>query len=87
MEIYQFGLQGLVAYGAVGAITLILKKRFHTDLDSDVKMYLLIGIAFAVGFVPADLGTFLFTQLKNAIAIGLGVNGLNTGIKKLSGTE
>lgn len=81
--IFQLGLQGVIAYGAVGITTIILKKRFNVDLDSDVKLSLLIGIAFVVGFVPADLGNMILNRIKDAVAVGVTIHSGNTIINKL----
>ena len=83
--LFQYGLQGIIAYGIVGLIILVLKKRFNQDLDTDVKLYLLIGIAFAVGFVPKDFGNMLLNHIKDAVAVGFGISALNTGVNKLGG--
>ena len=79
--IFSFGLQGLVAYGFVGLLVLLLSKKGIT-LSSEVKTYTLIGVAFAVGFIPKELGVFLFDKLKEAITIGLAMSAINTLFKK-----
>lgn len=85
--ILQYGVQGVLAFGAVGAVSLIADKRFGKTLSSEVKLYLLVGFAFAFGFIPADLGNEILDRLKVAIAVGVGINALNTGIKRLGGNE
>lgn len=83
----QYGVQGVLAFGAVGALSLIAEKRFHYTIDSEVKLYLLVAFAFAFGFIPQDLGNALLDKLKVAVAIGVGINALNTGIKRLGNGE
>ena len=83
--IFQYGLQGIVAYGSVGVISLIAEKRFNKTLGSDVKLYLLVLIAFGVGFVPADLGNVVFQHIKEAVAIAMAIHTGNTVLNKVSG--
>lgn len=82
MTVLQYGLQGVVAYGAVGVITYIVKKRFCKELDSDFKLFLLISIAFGVGFIPKDLGDIILNHLKIAITVGLAIHTANTALNK-----
>jgi len=84
MDIFQYGLQGVIAYGTVGVISLIADKKAFF-IPSEVKFALLVGIAFLVGFIPADLGNMLLNHIKEAVAIGLAVNSFNTFAKKIGG--
>lgn len=77
-ELFNFGLQGLVAFGVVGLIT-----HFRKDLTFEIKVGLLVAVAFAVGFVPADLGNEIFNRLKEAVAIALGVHALWSGVRQI----
>ena len=79
--IFQYGIQGILAFGAVGITSLILDKRFGKELDKEYKLYLLIGYAFIFGFIPADLGNWLLDQIKIAIAVGIGIHALWTARK------
>ncbi len=83
-QIFQFGLQGVIAYGVVGFISYIAKKKKQT-IDPGMKLYMLIAICFAVGFIPADLGNIIFNRLKEAAYIGFAVNALNTVANKMGG--
>ena len=76
--IWQYGIQGVLAFGAVGVITNILDKYTKVKLDSDTKFYLLVGIAFLTGFIPADLGSDLFNRIKIAIGVGVRIHALWT---------
>lgn len=84
-QILSFGLQGVVAYGAVGLLSLLAEKK-GVVLSSEVKLYSLVGIAFLVGFIPADLGNFVFQHLKEAIGVGLSLSALNTLATKAGGS-
>lgn len=83
-QLFAYGLQGVVAYGAVGVISAVCLKRGKT-LSSTSKLYLLVGIAFGVGFVPQELGNMLFTRIKDAVAIALAISSANTALNKLGG--
>ena len=48
--VFQFGLQGVAAFGGVGILSLVLSKYFKIELDSDIKFGLLVLIFFLVGF-------------------------------------
>ena len=74
-EFLNLGLAGVVSFGVVGVVTRFVK------LTSDVKVALLVVVAFAVGFVPVDLGNDIFNRVKEAVAIGLGVHATWTAIK------
>lgn len=76
-QIFSLGLQGVMAFGIVGVVTKILSKK-NIELDSDIKFYLLAGIALAVGFIPADLGSVIFNRLKDAVAVALALSTINT---------
>lgn len=79
-EIFNYGLQGLIAFGVVGFIGYVRK-----DIPGEIKLALLIAIAFAVGFVPTDLGNEIFNRLKDAVAIGFGIHASWTAIKSVGG--
>ena len=77
--VLNYGLSGVVAFGAVGVIS-----RF-TNLTSEIKLGLLVVIAFAVGFIPADLGNELFNRAKDAIGVGLGIHALWSTATRIGG--
>jgi len=83
-QLFQFGLQGVVAYGVVGLISYIAKRK-NQSIDPQVKLYMLISVCFAVGFVPVDLGNILFNRLKEAAYIGFAINAMNTIANKIGG--
>ena len=76
--VFQYGLQGVLSFGGVGALSIVLSKYFHKELDSDIKLGLLILLFFLVGFVPADLGNDLLNRIKLAVAAGVVLHGLWT---------
>ena len=85
--ILQYGLQGVIAYGVIGMAALIAKKRFNYEMSSEVKMYSLIAVAFAVGFIPVDLGNLIFNHIKEAIAVATGIHTINTLFNKAGGNQ
>ena len=84
--LFQYGLQGVVSYGVVGLVSMVAKKKGIT-LDSATKLYMLVAISFAVGFVPADLGNFLLNHIKDAVTVGFAISSLNTVVNKVGGLE
>lgn len=78
-QIFQFGLQGVIAFGLVGVVNHFRK------LKSEENMALLVVAAFAVGFVPVDLGNLIFNKIKEAVAVGLGIHAVWTATKKIGG--
>ena len=80
--IFQYGLQGVIAYGIVGLINLALYRKGIIFI-AEYKLALLIFIAFLVGFVPADLGNMLLDKIKIAVEVGFGISALNTVANKI----
>lgn len=70
MDIMQLALPGLVALGVVNVIGF-----FKPDLDSRIKFAISFVVAFAVLFVPQDLGNLLANNIKEAIAIAFAASG------------
>ncbi len=85
-QLFQFGLQGVIAYGVVGFISYIATKKKHT-IEPQAKLYMLVAIAFAVGFIPADFGNMVFNRLKEAVYIGMAINAMNTVVNKIGGSS
>ncbi len=65
----------LATFGAVHFICYILEKRFGTVLASDAKIMLSVVIAFCLSFVPAELGSQLADRIRDAITVGITLNG------------
>jgi len=76
--LFEFGLQGLIAFGAVGIINRVLVHFTSIKLTGDARIFLLVLIAFGVGYIPADLGSVLFERIREAVIIALGVHALWT---------
>lgn len=71
MDIQTTSLAGLVALGVVNVITM-----FKADLDSRIKFGISLVVAFAVLFVPQELGNMLLEKLRLAIEVAFAASGL-----------
>jgi len=65
----------LATFGTVSLIAFSVKKRFGKEIDSETKIVLSILLAFAFGFVPASMGNEIANRIREAIAIGVTLNG------------
>jgi hypothetical protein len=80
MDISSLTLAGLVAIGAVNAISF-----FKADLDSKIKFAISFVVAFAVLFVPVELGSMLLQKAKEALEIALAASGTYKLAQKVGG--
>lgn len=71
MDFGSLTLAGLVAVGVVNVIGF-----FKEDLDSRVKFALSLLAAFAVTFVPVDLGIVVLDHAKTALAVAFAASGV-----------
>lgn len=69
LDLTTIGFVALISFGIVAII------NFKWKLTSMQNFWLSVGCAFLLGFVPTDLGNMILTRLKDAIAIGLSLNG------------
>lgn len=60
---------GLATFGSVSAV------NFFRPLDSKQNFLLSIAFAFVFGFVPANLGNEIANRVKEALTIGVALNG------------
>ena len=60
----------LVVIGAVNVLTM-----YKPDLDSRFKFGVSVAIAFALSFIPAEIGVLLADKLKDAITVALAASG------------
>jgi hypothetical protein len=73
-------LVGLVAYGTVHVVSF-----FRPTLDPRVKFFLSFVVAFAVAFVPAELGNIVLEKAKEALAVALLMSGASKLADKAGG--
>lgn len=70
IDIQSLTFVGLAVLGAVNVITL-----FFPTLESKYKWMISVAVAFAVGFVPAELGNEIATRIKDAVIVATQVSG------------
>jgi hypothetical protein len=70
MDIFQMGLVGLVALGAVNVVTF-----FKPDMDSKLKFAISLVVAFLVAFVPLDIGNIILDKLRLALEAAFAASG------------
>lgn len=80
MDIQNITLVGLSAIGAVNVLTM-----WKPDLDSKYKFIASLVVAFAITFVPVDLGNVILDHLKIAIEVALASSGTYKLATKISG--
>lgn len=80
MDIQTTSLAGLVAIGVVNVITM-----FKSDLDSRIKFGISLVVAFAVLFVPQELGNMILEKLRLAIEVAFAASGLYKLASKAGG--
>lgn len=68
-ELTSIAPVALFTFGAVNAITI-----FKKDLTSQQKWIIAGILAFAFGFIPADLGTEVANRIKDAVAVAVGTS-------------
>lgn len=80
MDIQTTSLAGLVAIGAVNVVTM-----FKPELDSRIKFGISLVVAFAVLFVPQELGNMILEKLRLAIEVAFAASGLYKLASKAGG--
>lgn len=70
MDISNMTFAGLATAGIVNVVTF-----FKPNLNSKTKFALSILAAFALTFVPKEMGVELYDKLKTAIEIAFAVSG------------
>jgi hypothetical protein len=83
--LFDYGLAGVLAYGSVGMLALILSRRFKFEMTSEVKLYAMVIFAFLYLFIPVEFGNIIFEKIKIAVGIAAGITALNTVANKVGG--
>lgn len=73
----------LFTFGAVWFLDLVLSRYTTLRLDSQHKFILSVVIAFALGYVPSDLGLDIANRAKEAVGIAGALAGLYQGLRKI----
>lgn len=82
MDFQSLTFAGLVAVGVVNVLTF-----FRPEIDNRVKFAVSIVAAFAVSFVPADLGNIILTKAVEAIQIAFMASGGYKIAQKVGGSN
>ena len=80
MDLTNITFVGLVTVGAVNVISF-----FKPKLDSKVKFGISVGVAFALGFVPVEMGSIILDKAKIAIEVALAASGAYKVASKAGG--
>lgn len=80
MDITNLTLAGLVALGVVNVITI-----WKPELDSKYKFIASLVTAFAVTFIPADLGVTILNHAKLALEVAFAASGVYKVATKAGG--
>lgn len=82
MDIASLTLASFVAIGIVNVISF-----FQPDMDSRLKFTLSLVAAFAVTFVPAELGNVILDHLKTALTVAFLASGTYRIAQKVGGVQ
>lgn len=80
IDLQSFTLAGLVALGVVNVITM-----WKPTVDSKFKFISSLLVAFAITFVPLELGNVILDHLKTAIEIAFASSGFYKLAQKAGG--
>ena len=80
MSALDFGFVGLVTYGFINVLTM-----WKPNLDNKTKFMSSLVVAFALLWVPADLGILLADKIKIAIGIAVAMSGVSKIATKAGG--
>lgn len=71
--IFDFQTASLALLVVIGAVNVV--GFYKPNLDSRYKFVLSLVIAFAVSFIPADLGNLILERLRDAITVAVAASG------------
>lgn len=70
----DFQTASLALLMVIGGVNII--NFFFPLTDSRIKFAVSLAIAFAVSFIPAEIGSILLEKLRDAIQIAVAASGL-----------
>lgn len=82
MDLQSLTFAGLVAVGVVNVLTF-----FRPSLDNKVKFAVSVAAAFAVSFIPAELGNEILNRAVAAIEIAFMASGGYKIAQKVGGSN
>lgn len=80
IDLQSFTLAGLVALGVVNVLTM-----WKPEIDSKFKFIASLIVAFAITFVPLELGNVLLDHIKTAIEVAFAASGAYKIAQKAGG--
>ena len=80
MDLQTITLSGLVAIGVVNVISF-----FKPGIDSKIKFAASLAAAFAVTFIPVEVGNTILQHLKDAITVAFAASGAYKIAQKAGG--
>jgi hypothetical protein len=80
IDLSNVTLAGLMAIGVVNVLTM-----FKPELDSKIKFITSLIVAFAITFVPLELGSIILDHLKSAIEVAFAASGAYKIAQKVGG--
>lgn len=80
MDITNVSLVGLIALGIVNVISF-----FKPEMDSRVKFAASLIAAFAVTFIPEEIGIILLDKIKLALEAAFAASGVYKMTQKIGG--
>lgn len=80
MDLQNITLAGLIAVGVVNVLTF-----YKPSIDSKLKFAISLAVAFAVTFVPVQVGNVLLDHIKSALEVALAASGAYKIAQKAGG--
>lgn len=80
MDVFELSFIGLMTLGFVNVITF-----YKPSLDSKIKFALSVVFAFALTFVPAEIGVAILDKAKEALGVALMMSGVYKLGQKVGG--
>lgn len=80
INLVEASFVGLMTVGFVNVISF-----YYPNLDSKKKFGLSVGVAFALTFVPAELGNIILEKAKVALEVAVGASGFYKLMQKAGG--
>jgi hypothetical protein len=80
MDLTNLTFVGLITIGVVNVLSF-----YKPDMDSKVKFAISVCVAFAVTFVPVELGNIVLEKAKIAISVAFASSGAYKLVTKAGG--
>jgi hypothetical protein len=80
LDLTNITLAGLIAIGVVNVLTF-----WKPGIDSKIKFAISLAVAFAVTFIPLELGNIILDHAKTAISVAFAASGAYKVAQKIGG--